>query len=152
MTPVAKIAYLTALLIGVSVGLFFGYRNRIDLLKNYGESRFLTAPLVLSDFSKEQYAHADFEHATAALLTYADLLEELEKAKPEKAHKVELSMAYTRLALLEDDARNPEQSHEFMTKARYWYTPQHGGRDLSESEMKAALKRFDEKLGFDDTL
>ena len=152
MTPAAKITYLAVLFVGLSVGLFLGYRNRIDFVNLYSESRFTTAPISLRDFSRDQYVHADYEHARSALLIYAALVEEMEKAKPEKMQKIELSTVYTRLALLEDDARNPEQSHEFMTKARYWYTPQHDGQDLSDSEMKAALKKFDEKMGSNDTL
>ena len=147
MTPAAKITYLAGLFIGLSVGLWFGYRNRINLLQSYAEARLITAPSSLGDFSREQYAHADFEHARVALQSYASLLEEMEKAKPDKTHKIELSMTYARLALLEDEGRNSEQSHEFMTKARYWHTANGGRRDLSDSEIKASLVRFDNLQG-----
>jgi hypothetical protein len=144
MTPAAKVTYLSALLIGLSLGLLLGYRQTMNNLKLYGETRFEMPPLALQDFSREQYAHADYEHARAALLTYAGLLEEMEKAKTEKSVIVEMRDTYTRLALLEDAVNNPEQSHAYMTKARYWNSAG-GGRNYSESEeseMKAAFKRF----------
>ena len=145
MTPAAKLTYLAALLIGLSVGLLYGYRNGAGLLEGFGEARLITAPSTLSDFSREEYVHAGLEHAETALLTYATLLEQLEKMKPEKGRKYELSVTYVRLALLEDD-RDLRQSREFMTKARYWNTAS-GGQDISDSEMKAALTRFDHQLG-----
>lgn len=142
MTPAAKIIYLAALLIGFSLGLLLGYRNTSTSLEFYGESRLDTAPLTLGDFSREQYEQADSEHGRAALLTYASVLESIEKASYGKRLKFELSLAYTRLAVLEDNAGNSAQSHAYMTKARYWNLA-NGGRDHSDSEMKAVLPRFD---------
>ena len=147
MTRAAKITYLAALLVGLSVGLLSGYRQRMDLLQEYGETRLMTAPLALGDFSHQEYVHADVDHARAALLTYAGLLEQMEKARP-GAQEYELSNTYVRLALLEDEERNSEQSRQFMAKARYWHMANHaGGQDLSDSEVKAAQTRIDERLG-----
>ena len=145
MTPAARVTYLAALLIGLSVGSLMGYRNRLNLLEEYGKSRLTIAPLELEDFSLAQYAHADSERGRAALLTYASVLEAMEKAKAEKSLKFGLRNTYMRLALLEETGNNPEQSHAYLTKARYWNSAA-GGRDYSESEeseMKAAFKRFD---------
>ncbi len=142
MTPAAKATYLSALLIGLSVGLLLGYRHRLYGLESYNEARLITAPLELRDFSQLQYMHADSENAKAALLTYASVLEAMEEARAAKTQKFELSLTYTRLALLEDQGNNPEQSHAYMTKARYWNSAL-GNRDYSESELKAALMRID---------
>jgi len=142
MTPAARVTYLSALLIGLSVGLLLGYRHRLNGLESYNEARLITAPSELRDFSQLQYMHADPEHARLALLTYASVLEAMVKAKGSKMQKLELSFTYTRLALLEDAGDNREQSHAYMTKARYWNSAV-GGRDYSESEMKAGLMRFD---------
>ena len=38
MTPAAKATYLSALLIGLSVGLLLGYRHRLDGLESYDEA------------------------------------------------------------------------------------------------------------------
>jgi hypothetical protein len=142
MTPAAKATYLSALLIGLSVGLLLGYRQESNDLRFHSEARIITAPFVLRDFSQSQYMHADSEHAKAALLACANLLEEIEKMKAEKSLMPELRDTYTRLALLEDTGNNPEQSHAYMTKARYWNSAL-GDRDYSESELKATLIRID---------
>jgi hypothetical protein len=142
VTPAAKVTYLGALLIGLSLGLLLGYKQTSDLLKLRSEGRLVTAPFALEDFSREQYVHADPEHAKAALLTYAGVLESMEKARAAKMQKFELSFTFTRLALLEDTGNNPQQSQSYMTKARYWNSAA-GGHDYSESEMKAALMRAD---------
>jgi hypothetical protein len=144
MTQAAKIVYLAALFIGVSVGVVFGYKTTLPILGAYGESRHSVAAVALSDFSQMQYMYADPQHAKAALLTFADLLEQMQRQKTEKALMVDLRLTYTRLALLEDRGNNPEQSHAYMTKARYWNSAV-GGKDYSESEMKAALARFDDQ-------
>src|ERR1700674_3711120 len=109
MTRAAKVIYLAALIIGLSAGLLLRYRSSMSLLESYEEIRLTMPPFALEDFSREQYKHADLEHARAALLTYANLLEEMEKAKGEKSLKVVLSVTYARLALLEDGATNLEQ-------------------------------------------
>lgn len=145
MTPAAKVTYLAALLVGLSIGVFCGFQTATRALENYYDLRRITAPATLGDFAYMQYKHADPEHAKAALQTFASLLEEMEKLKPEDTQKRDLAMAYTRLALLEDAADNPEQSHAYMTRARYWYKAGRG-RDYSEFEMKAILKTFDERV------
>ena len=142
MTPAAKIIYLSAILIGLSVGLLLGFRNRSNALELYDEGRLFTAPIELRDFSQLQYMHADAENAKTALLTYASVLEAMEEASAAKTEKFELSLTYTRLALLEDQVNNLEQSHAYMTKARYWNSAL-GNRDYSESELKAALMKID---------
>ncbi len=110
MTPAAKITYFAALLIGLSIGVSFGFQNTGHILETYYDARRLTAPTALSDFSYKQYRHADPEHAKAALLIYTGFLEEMEKLRPEKTQKQNLANAYTRLASLEDSADKLEQS------------------------------------------
>jgi hypothetical protein len=142
MTPAAKVTYLSALLIGLSIGLLLGYGERMNLLKLMGETRLEMPPFALREFSQLQYMQADPEHAKAALLTYASVLEAMEKAKAEKSLMFELRSTYLRLALLEDIENNPEQANGYMTKVRYWNSAG-GGRDYSDPEMKAAQKRLD---------
>ena len=143
MTRAAKILYFAALLIGLSIGAFFSFRNTTRILDVSYVGQRLTAPWVLRDFSYMQYKNADPAHAEAALLTYCNFLEELQKMYPENAQKGELAVAYTRLALLEDAANNQEQSRTYITKARSWYSPVVGGRELSDSEMKFAVNKMD---------
>ena len=145
MMPAAKVTYLAALLIGLLLGVFNGYKNVMDLLRGYNDARNDTAPRGLSEFSQMQYKHADLEHASAALLSYASLLEEMEKLKPERRRKVDLAMTYTRLALLQDAAGNDQRSHAYMVKASTWYNAS-GGQDYPVSEMKARQQAVDRRL------
>jgi hypothetical protein len=143
MTPAAKAVYLGALLIGLSLGAFAGFGVEGSFLGFYYEGSHFLAPAALVDFSNMQYRHADFEHAESALQMTAAFLENMEKLKPEKAQKLVLAMAYTRLALLQDAVSNPQQSHAYMVKARSLYKAS-GARDYSESEMKERLRAFDQ--------
>jgi len=52
-----------ALVIGLSVGAFFGFWKDAGLLKSYYSARRVTAPEELDDFSFMQYRYADAEHA-----------------------------------------------------------------------------------------
>jgi hypothetical protein len=128
----------------LSIGAFFGFQTTAPLLEAYYDARQLTASISFSRFSYLQYRYADAAQAQAALETFARFLEELEKLQPEKSQQRELAFTYTRLALLEDAAEKPDQSHALMAKARYWNSSS-GGRGFSESEMKAALKTLDER-------
>jgi hypothetical protein len=143
MTPAAKAVYLGALLIGLALGAFVGFRVEGSFLGLDYEGRRSLAPAALVDFSNMQYRHADLEHAESALQMTAAFLENMEELKPEKAQKLDLVMAYTRLALLQDAASNPQQSHAYMVKARSWYKAS-GGQDYPESEMKARFRAFDQ--------
>jgi len=146
MTRAAKILYFGALLIGLSTGSVISFRSTAFRLESLYDIPRLTAPGVLRDFSYMQYKNADHEHANAALLTYANFLQELQKTYPENPQKGELAVVYTRLALLEDAANNQEQSRTYMTKARFWYSPIVGGRELSDSEMKFAVNKMDARM------
>lgn len=143
MTPGAKAVYLGALLIGLALGAFVGFRVEGSLLGSVYAARRGLAPAALVDFSNIQYRHADLEHAQSALQMTTAFLENMEELEPEKTQELDLAMAYTRLALLQDAASNPQQSHAYMVKARSWYKAS-GGQDYPESEMKARFRAFDQ--------
>jgi hypothetical protein len=147
MTLAAKITYLAALLIGLSIGAILSFRTTSSEIEDYDAAQKLTAPTVLADFAYTQYKHADLDHATKTLQGSADVLEEMEKLTPKKEQENDLAVVYTRLALREDAANNAELSHGYMTKALYWRSVT-GDRVASESEMKAAVKRWDEIVDF----
>jgi hypothetical protein len=142
MTRVATILYIGALLVGLSTGGFISCRRTTSDLDASYQARQLTAHGVLREFSYAQYKYADSEHAKAALLTYVGLLEQMQKLRPEKAQRYDLATAYTRLALLEDAAHNPEQSQIYMARTRSWYKSA-GGPELTDSQMKFAVEKID---------
>jgi hypothetical protein len=96
----------------------------------------------LEDFSGIQYRHADYDHAKAALLMYKNFLEQMERAKSERILKQKLSITFTRLALLEDRAHNPERSQAYMNEAKLWCQPE-GRYECSQNEMKKMTEEFD---------
>jgi hypothetical protein len=146
MTRAAKITYVAALFIGLSIGGIFGFQTDTSLLKAYFTVRHLTAPMIFSRFSYLQYNYAETEHAQAALQTFAGFLEQLERLSPERMQEQDLTFTYTRLALLADAADRPEQAHALMTKAHYWYVAGGGRGEYSESELKANLNALDDHL------
>ena len=145
MTPAARLTYLAAILIGMSLGAFLRYKLTVNALASLEELRYMTDPNELSEFSQMQYRHADLEHAQAALLSYASFLEQMEKLKPDKQREIQLAMAYTRLAMLEDTAKNQQQSRTYMLSAAANYKAS-GGQEYSDSEMKARLQEFDRRM------
>ncbi len=142
MTLAAKITYFGALLIGLLVGAIFGFRKASDFIAMIASDRPTSAPVIVERFSFQQYRRADSEHARAALLDFVSFLEPLQRFHPERSQAHYLANTYTRLALLEDAAQDPEESRAYMAKARHWYGKSASGH--TDSEIKAAMKNFDE--------
>lgn len=133
------------MLIGLSIGSILGYQRGVFAFQALSDIEWLAAPSTLANFSYLQYRHADAEHARQALLMYTDLLQEMEKVKPDKTNKIDLSLSYVRLALLEDTAHNPQQSQSYMAKARYWYESG-SGRFYSDDQLKSIVEVLDQRL------
>lgn len=144
MTRAAKITYSLAVLVGLLTGAIFGFETTAEALEFYDSVSPILAPVALADYSYLQYKHADAEHAVTALQNYADFLEELEKIHSDRSQRGELSIAYARLARLEEVANDPELSNIFMAKARAWCAAGSGGKQPSDSEMKKAQKIWGE--------
>jgi hypothetical protein len=145
MTRAAKVTYFVALLMGLLAGGLVGFQSASLALQSHEDISRITAPFIFGDFSYLQFKHADPKHAEAAVQMFVSFLQEMEKLAPSRRQKVDLALAYTRLALLADAAHNPDQSHTYMANALYWYKAG-PGHEYSESEMKAALKTSDEHL------
>jgi len=143
MTPAAKFTYVAALILGLCLGVPWGYRTANFALDAGNDVQRMAAIEEFRDFSYRQYKHADSQHAKEALMRYAKFLEKMGRLRPQSMQQRELGITYTRLAFLEDAGNNPERSRAHMEKARYWYKAG-GGRDYTESEMKTMLKEFDE--------
>jgi hypothetical protein len=145
VTPAARVTYSVALIVGLSIGVTVGFWNTGLKLKLYYDARRATAPVTLDRFAVAQYRHADADHAKAALLTSASLLETLQTISPDRGEHLMLANTYIRLALLEDSANNSQTSGNYMAKARYLYKASRG-HDYSDAELKSALIAADERL------
>jgi hypothetical protein len=144
MTRAARLIYTIAILGGLFLGSFLGFHRTTLRLNAESEAQRSIAQLELADFSGIQYRHADHDHARAALLMYENFLEQMEKTKSESILKLNLSITFTRLALLEGLAHNREQSRAYMNEATSWCAAG-GRRDCSESELKKKTEEFDKR-------
>lgn len=145
MTPAAKVTYVAAVVIGLAAGFFVGFRTGTVASDALYDAQRMAAVMEVTSFSNMQYRHADPQHAKEALLTCAKFLEQMENVKPDSTQEVDLAIAYTRLALLEDAAQNAEQSQAYMHKARSWHKAS-GGRDASDVDMKTGQRKIDEVM------
>jgi len=143
MTRAAKITYSLALLIGLASGSVTGFWFSSSTLRLFDLVGPIFAPAELGKYSYVQYTHADAEHARAALQSYADFLDGMEKIKPDRAQRADLSFTYARLALLEESQNNLDQSRILMTKARSYMS--NSGREISEADLRKALKIMDDR-------
>src|SRR5271154_2862558 len=82
VTLAAKITYLAALLLGLSIGGYFGFQKAASALDSYYSARDEVAPGALDHFSYLQYTYADSEHAKSGLQMAANVLDEIEKLYP----------------------------------------------------------------------
>jgi hypothetical protein len=137
--------YLSASLLGLLVGASFALDSYSSMIKLYWDDLPQTAQYALDDFSVLQYKHADTDHARAALLTTAGFVEQLDEAHPNRDQKRDIAFTYARLSLLEDAAGNSSQSEAYMTEAKLWWKAS-SGRDVTDSEMKTAVKLLDAAL------
>jgi hypothetical protein len=145
VTPAAKITYSLTLIVGLCIGVSFGFWNAALNFKAYYDARRTTAPVALDHFAIMQYRHADADHAKSALLSSAGFLETLQTFSPDRGEQLMLANTYIRIALLEDSANNSQASGDYMAKARYLYKAS-GGHNYSDAEMKSALIAADERL------
>jgi hypothetical protein len=144
MTRAAKVTYIAAALVGLFLGMSLGFQKVAVTFDLDNDIQRSMASTELTDFSSMQYRHANPEHAEEALLMSVKFLEKFERLKPGRVQELRLGVLYLRLAVLEDAAHNLEQSRVHMEKAKGWYKTG-GGHDYSDDEMKAMLKRFDER-------
>ena len=143
MTKAAKIVYLVALAIGLAAGSAAGFLSTMNRLRFSDKATRDIAPRLLYDFSLIQYQHADAGHARDAAQLAVNFLTELEDLQPAGEQEIELAASYTRLAILADQAGDPERSRVLLSEAgRYFKSA--SGRDYSADEMKAWLKALDD--------
>jgi hypothetical protein len=143
MTRAAKITYSLALLIGLASGAVMGFWFSSSTLRLFDLVGPIFSPAALGNYSYLQYKYADAEHARTALQSYADFLDQMEKIKPDRAQRADLSFTYARLALLEESQNNLDQSRILMTKARSYMS--NSGREISEADLRKALNIMDDR-------
>lgn len=142
MTRAARMVYSIALVAGLAAGLYIGFQTaeRQALLSD--DFHILPATVAFSEFSFLQYRHAESVHAKAALVSYADFLQTLQRCFPSFDVKKDLVFVYTRLAILADEGHDEVESKQWMEKVHALNAKPMGNR--SDAEIKSVLKRFDD--------
>lgn len=144
LTETAKVIYTITVLVGLLLGLPWGIHVTKRSLSVMSSEQRSFVHRELEGFSGVQYENADSDHARSALLMYVNFLKEAEKANPKSISTMSLSIALTRLALLEDKAHNAEQSQVYMDEARLVCKSERGS-ECSESDMKKIAEAFNER-------
>jgi hypothetical protein len=143
MTRVAKITYLSSLLLGLLAGVLFGFRMEAEQLPFDEMGSQMAATQAVDDFGRTQFHYADPENAAKALQLSVNVLEQIEKRNPEVTQQQALVTAYVRLAILADGAANPAQSQAYMTKAQEWHKSLLLAHDVSDAQLKANVTLAD---------
>jgi predicted outer membrane protein len=105
MIRTMKIAFTAAAAIGLAFGAVAGWYNARELSDLSQSVELISVSSVTSDFAREQSEHADASHARQAVLLHKHTLEQLEQVSHESSSNSQLSLAYTRLAMIEECRR-----------------------------------------------
>lgn len=143
LTRAAKIVYSLALFAGFSAGALLGFQRGTSNAEFYREEIADVSPLELRQFAILQSLHANPDQGRTALLTYLDLLEQLETVRPDRKQLSELAECYVRLAILEKQSGNEAQAHAMFERARSLEGSSKAAKS-SDTELENAILRLDQ--------
>lgn len=146
-----KITFAVASIIGFAVGVVCGCYKGRDASLSMQSAEAMSIPSITSDFALEQFEHADHAHARQAVLLEIKLLEQLERVVHETgasgglfaSEGLQLALAYTRLALIEETVGQTEAARRDLDQAKAWFNRNHPDKDVSDEQLKDTLKRSD---------
>lgn len=143
MTRAAKIVYLSALVLGLLLGISL----RLLEAKSADSFRGMLQPMAANaqygEFAGRQFKNADPEHARQALVGHANYLEQADVIAPEPSYKWDLALTYTRLALLEDARHDARQATAYRSIAQHWYKKS-TQRQLTDPELSRAMMNLEQ--------
>jgi hypothetical protein len=153
MTRTIKITFAIASSIGFAVGIVCGCYKGRDASLFIQSAEVMSIPSTTSDFAREQFERADQAHAHQAVLLEIKLLEQLERVVHEPGASdghpaseragLQLVLAYTRLALIEETAGQTEAARRDLDQAKAWSNRNHPDKEVTDEQLKNTLKRFD---------
>lgn len=135
----AKITFAAAAVLGLAVGVAWGYYTAEQLSELMESSLLIFAESTTSDFAVQQLEHANTDHARRAVQLQITILERAERATSAPAYKRQLGYAYTRLAMVEQAAGEAQAERAALDQARVWFNQ----KELRDDQMKKALKLLD---------
>lgn len=139
MTRAVKITFAAAAILGLGIGIRWGYATGGDISQLYADSLTETAPWILGNFAVQQVKSADTGHARQAVQLEISILERIELLIDNKCCRGPLALAYARLGTVEEAAGQAHAKEAAFNKARRLF-----GRDaLTDDEMKSIVKKID---------
>jgi hypothetical protein len=144
MTSARKFTFIAAAVLGLGFGGYLGYSGADEVSSSLEFTQYLLPTAVVSDFARVQFKHADADHARQAVVLQIHLLEQLRLADKAFQADMELGKAYTRLALIEEAAGQPEAEQRALGQARASYKRAHSSsKEPTDDEMKRAITLMD---------
>src|SRR5271163_3489877 len=121
MTLAHKVTFLTAAILGLGFGGYFGYSEANQISDSLASIQYIGPTKATSDFARTQFMHADTDHARQAVMLQIRLLERLEQADKTFREDGRLWLAYIRLAMIEEAAGHSDAEQSALTQARALY-------------------------------
>lgn len=146
MTGAVKIGFTIAAAVGLTCGSLDGYRQAEQLSTAFESLYATTTEIAVSDFAREQFIHADNEHARQAVLFQISILEQMQRFKADPSLANLFAVAYAHLGMIEAAAGHPEGERRALDQARTWFKRVHPNEDFSDDRIKTAVIRMDNGL------
>lgn len=144
MTRAIKITFLATAVLGLGIGSYFGYSEANEESSFLESTQYIAPTEMAAEFARLQFMRADGDHARQAVMLQIHLLEQLEQADKTFREDGRLWLAYTRLAMIEEAAGQPDAEQSALAQARALYDRDHPrGQGLTYDELKNAVLRLD---------
>jgi hypothetical protein len=142
--PTVKRFYLLSLALGLAAGCAFGVWYAGVFLNASSTFNGMFARSSVAEYAFLQYKHSDLQHSRGALLYSAQFLDDLDAIDPSRLHMFSAALSYGRLALLEEEAGNREQSRAYFEEARQRFKAfSKDRRAYDEVQIRELVQKFD---------
>jgi hypothetical protein len=146
MTRATKTAVTVAAVLGLIVGIVPGAYVGSTTGEMMGNIQTTLTPAPLSDFSAWQFKYAESARAREAVLLEIGILQQLERVNHNSVQEGRLGLAFARLAMIEEATDNQDAARTALDKARKSFKRLHPREDLSDAQLKDAVKRSDQVM------
>ena len=144
MTRVVKVSFLLSAILGVAAGGALGYYQGAEMGESMRSVEPISAGFAVSDFAARQFHYADAEQARQAALLEISVREQLRTVAHDSVSDGGLTLAYFRLAMVEEAAGNKEAERHAMEQARAWSPPARQGQKPSDERIRELFNTMDE--------
>ena len=146
MTRVAKITVLTSALLGFATGSLLGLHTGKLGAEGVQAAQIMAPAETSADFAARQFKNADPSHARQAVLLEIGILRRLERVAGDSAQERILGFAYTRLAIIEEDAGLHDAALAAFNEAREWFKRSNPNGEMTNEQLRDSVERMDKAL------